>query len=253
MADTSFTIRIDSELSLLSDDRGVTCKLDPEAIGSLHEIVREPLERLESKPVESSGITAALRGTLAEAENTRPVPSTSDFKQEPSHGSPVVALGEGILSKSQALDDVLRQRVSERRLAPPTLSELGTILVRAGRSRGWSEETDRKQKETRALPSAGACHPIELHVLTTGIVGLNAGHWRFDPLYCELRGADRAQELIDTIGRDLQRRGFELDGGYAAIFTVAHFELTLNRYPAGGALVWRDAGVMLGGLHLCAS
>jgi hypothetical protein len=27
----------------------------------------------------------------------------------------------------------------------------------------------------------------------------------------------------------------------------------LSRYPAGGALVWRDAGVMLGGLHLCAS
>lgn len=38
-----------------------------------------------------------------------------------------------------------------------------------------------------------------------------------------------------------------------AIFVIARFDRTLSRYPAGSSLVWRDAGVMLATLHLCAT
>jgi len=39
----------------------------------------------------------------------------------------------------------------------------------------------------------------------------------------------------------------------ALVLLVAQFERTLSRYPAGAALVWRDAGVVAMALHLQAT
>lgn len=38
----------------------------------------------------------------------------------------------------------------------------------------------------------------------------------------------------------------------ATLFACASFDRTLTRYPQGSTLVWRDAGVLLGYLHLAA-
>ncbi|HXS45976.1 MAG TPA: hypothetical protein VN756_00765 [Solirubrobacterales bacterium] len=250
MSDMPFTIRIEDGLELLSNDQGETWRLDPKVASQLRQLCGV---LMEEQPLGFGAETAALRGGLAEAEGISPrANGEADNWRGASSEASGVCLGGLVLPQSRALSDVLDQRVSERCLAPPTLSEVATVLVRGGRVRDWYEVPG-GHKETRALPSAGACNPIELHVLTTKIPGLDAGWWRFDPLRCELHAFDSGAEAFDAISEDFEARGFDLVGGYTAIFTVAEFARTLNRYPAGGSLVWRDAGVALGGLHLCAS
>jgi hypothetical protein len=90
-------------------------------------------------------------------------------------------------------------------------------------------------------------------VLASGIEDLRPGWWHFDPIRAELRLLDPASKRLVAVSREFEQRGFDLRGGFAAVFAVASFERTLRRYPAGSTLVWRDAGVVLGGLHLCSA
>jgi SagB-type dehydrogenase family enzyme len=246
----ALTIRLERDRALVSRDSGETWELTPRQVAELWSIdiasAKVPPEQL-GKP------TAALLASLAEAEALRPsaTPVGPSICCDADGGG--LKLGSITLSGSNTLRDVLLRRQSERALRPPDLRELATVLTRAGRVRGWRETPDGRQTETRALPSAGGCQPIDLHVLSTGISGLRRGEWRFDPLLCELHYLAEDPESLAAVGEDLAARGFELHEGFTAVFAIADFNRTLVRYPAGASLVWRDAGVVLAGLHLCAA
>lgn len=251
MSEPALTLRLEGTDGLLSNDDGRSWQLSPDSAAKLREL---GVAASAGPPLPSSSLTAALKAGLAEASGLQPgqpaSPGTAPPREPAERAG--VPLGALVLAESRSLADVLATRSTERVLGPLDLTQLATVLFRAGRVRGWREGAGEVQEETRALPSAGACHPIHLEVLTSGIAGIGAGHWRFDPLSCELCRVEGDTDL-GAIGAAIEARGIRFSGGYTAIFAVADFGRTLVRYPAGGSLVWRDAGVVLAGLHLCAS
>jgi hypothetical protein len=90
-------------------------------------------------------------------------------------------------------------------------------------------------------------------VAALDVLDLPSGWWSFDSTRCELvsqklpglEAASAAEEAQRVLGVDHPLP--------AVVFLVANLSRTLSRYPAGTSLVWRDAGVLLGLLHLCAS
>jgi len=251
MSTRPLTLRLEAGEAVVSTDHGDSWALDGRAAAQVRDICDAAADR---KAPDSPALSAATRGALAEAQMIRPVPSRDGSPSEPAPvaaATPeVLALGSIVLSESHPFRDVLESRCSEREFEPPSLAQLATVLVRVGRLRGWRDAPHAAQEETRALPSAGGCHPVELHVLTSGVEDLPDGRWAFDSLRCSLLRLDSAPEQGE---RTYPPPGFTLPHGYAAVFAVAHFQRTLRRYPAGASLVWRVAGVVLAGLHLCAS
>lgn len=192
-------------------------------------------------------ISSTARATLVEARIAAPTGAEGDAAAATlDTGGRRIALGAGD-SPSHPLADVLRVRTSERWFDGLSVESLGAVLVRCGRVRAW----DDAERESRPLPSAGGRHPVRFEVVALDVDGLEAGHWRFDHTRCDLveMGPDTS---VDRVGKLLQTLGFG-GGAPAVIFTVAEFPRTLSRYPAGATLVWRDAGVALCGLHLCAA
>jgi SagB-type dehydrogenase family enzyme len=249
MSEERLTFRLEGKESYVSTDDGRNWQLDPEASRQLRR-----LGTATAGPSQAPrSLSAAARGGLGEAAALRPL----DGGDPPPFSPPnpekrsSKALGPLVLDQSRTLLEILEARSSERSLGPLDLARLATVLCRAGRVRGWREARGGSQEETRSLPSAGACHPIHLEVLSSGIPGLGAGHWFFDPLGCGLCEVEDAADLA-VVGAALRARGISFSGAYTAIFVVAEFDRTLSRYPAGASLVWRDAGVLLAGLHLCA-
>jgi SagB-type dehydrogenase family enzyme len=101
----------------------------------------------------------------------------------------------------------------------------------------------------RPAPSAGARHPLDLHLLAADVDGLPPGAWRFDPVRCDLVGTSLAyKRALGTLGKVL-----DSNVPPAAVVLVAHLDRTLARYPTGMSLVWRDAGALLSVLQLCAT
>jgi hypothetical protein len=80
---------------------------------------------------------------------------------------------------------------------------------------------------------------------------LGAGLWDFDGLRCELQAIEAETEILQGLLACFSARGIPIVP--CALLVVASFERTLNRYPAGSSLVWRDVGVLLGLLHLAAA
>jgi len=251
--DPTFTIRISGDLGWLSRDDGETWCLGDHSVRQVREVVDEA-QGEAAMSAEIGQLTAATRAVIGEAMKNQPRadvdPSDHEGIVEASDGK---AVGGAVLSESRPLRNVLENRASERRLRPPTFQQLATVLIRAGRVRSWQETEHGGQKATRALPSAGGCNPIELHVVTTDILGLGSGWWTFEPLSCRLLRVDSVDDPMEKVRKSVAERGIECIGGCTVVFAVAHFERTLGRYPAGGMLVWLDGGVLLGGLHLCAS
>lgn len=248
-ARTGLTIRIEEDGAVASNDHGETWDL-PQAVAT--EVGR--LTAPSGHPASSeSPLTAALKGTVAESISMRPVDENAARpRRTPPLGDRIIELGPLARSDSRSLREVLDDRRSDRALAAPDLADLATILIRGGRLRDWREQTGGNQEESRMLPSAGARHPVDFEIFTSGLDGLEAGHWFFDPGMCRLRNVavDWPSNHIKQAFADL---GFGTERGLTAVFAVAEFERTLDRYPGGSSLVWRDAGVALGGIHLCAT
>jgi SagB-type dehydrogenase family enzyme len=149
---------------------------------------------------------------------------------------------------SDTLAAVLARRRSTRTWTPPPLPAVATVLIRCLRVIEWDIGPDGYVISHRPVPSAGARHPIDIHLLAGEVDGLPSGSWRFDPLTCELVATDTAAErtlkaLGDIVGQAPPP---------AALLAIAHIDRTLSRYPRGLSLLWRDAGALLATLHLCA-
>ncbi len=253
MTERPLTIRLDGAAATVSGDDGESWSLSGRQANELRRICGASSTQ-DGPPV--SPLSAAALGMLAEASAIRRIavltgPGPSSVEDAASRTAEC-RIGGLELTHSRALREVLVGRQSAREYEPPTLLELATVLIRAGRLRGWRETPEHTQEQTRVLPSAGACHPIELEVVTCGIPGLAAGRWAFDAASCVLHRLEMST-YSEQLENSLEERGFYAARGHTAIITVAHFDRTLRRYPNGASLVWRDAGVVLAGLHLCAT
>jgi len=158
-------------------------------------------------------------------------------------------MGELAQDTSDAFASVLARRRSVRACAPPTLGALATVLIRCLRVVEWRSEPNGYVTSHRPVPSAGARHPIDIHLLAAEVDGLASGAWLFDPLTCELvRTTGEHEPALQVLGRIVGEHKPP-----AAVVAVAHLDRTLSRYPDGLSLVWRDAGALLATLHLCAT
>lgn len=199
---------------------------------------------------ESAARDASVAAEVERARSVRPLANEAAPPSWRSVGSGArVKVGGLVDDASGTLASVLARRRSVRSSAPPTLSAVATVLVRCLRVVEWQSESAGYVTSHRPAPSAGARHPIDVHVLAGDVEGLPIGVWQFDPLSCELvqTGTDHEPPLR-ALGEIVAA-----DTPPAAVIAVAHLDRTLSRYPGGLSLLWRDAGALLATLHLCAT
>lgn len=242
---TGLTVHVDNDGVVASDDDGRTTALSPRLGAEL----RDAFERAAALPSHRA-MTAGTRAALAEARAARPraghepPPAWQDDRE-----GPRLALTALTRRESRPLADVLTDRHSQREWGPPSLEDVATVLLRCGRVMDWVAGPDGYVASHRPVPSAGARHPLDVHLLAGRVEGLPAGAWRFDALRCELVRTSLAHEpALAHLGLVLAA-----EPPPAALVAVAHLHRTLSRYPTGLSLLWRDAGALLGTLHLCST
>ena len=248
---TPITIRLSDSAVVMSYDDGRSAVLDD--VDSVKRFVEYVDEMTNGKTFEYGYATVAMIATIGESALIRPLDAgcvNATTRTLPLGDA--VNIGSITLDDSLPLKTILERRRSEQRFDDVSLGELATVLVRSGRVVSWEYAPDGTQITFRPTPSAGARHPIELMVLAINVDGLASGIWRFEPFSCNLhRCEDNHTQLNKVISAIREAGRFENDPA-AVIFLVADFVKTLCRYPNGASLVWRDAGVLAGTLHLCA-
>jgi SagB-type dehydrogenase family enzyme len=130
------------------------------------------------------------------------------------------------------------------------LDQLAAVLVAGLAVQREADADDGYLRTWRPVPSAGGRHPIDVLVVGGEIDGLDAGAWWFDAWSSEL-----IRETAVDVGTVLRAVGDALVTGPppVALVAVATPARTLDRYPLGMSLLWRDAGALLQTLHLLAA
>jgi SagB-type dehydrogenase family enzyme len=218
-------------------------------------------------PVEPGDRAAGLefaKRVLAEAAQVQPVPDSelgagSTDLHAPVHPLSTVEVAtlfadQVVPASDQSVAEVLGVRRSQRIFHSLPAAELVTVLQQVFTLQGFAPADDGGVRRFRPVPSAGGRHPVVPLVLIEDVLGLDRGLWRFDA------DADLLHLVAPYDHEDLARAW---DGACAAgefdrrppavVILAARFDATLARYPHGSSLVWRDAGVALGYLHLSAA
>lgn len=172
------------------------------------------------------------------------------------HSLSVIEIDDLLPAKDQhaggSFIDVLARRRSVRTYGPLTAGQLVRLLDLVFALQRSAPADDGGTRRFRPVPSAGARQPLAPLVLVENVDSLAAGLWRLDP-------DARQLHLITTADTLTRPWRYACDAGTfetrppAIIVLAAKFDATLARYPAGSTLVWRDAGVALGALHLAAT
>jgi len=240
---SALTVRLEGGRVVASDDEGRNVILDGEVADALMSAWRSARQSSDNV-----GASAGALAGIGEAKAMRPR-ETFDVPdwRSPLDG-PRVALGPHSHGASRSFSEVLAERKSERAWWPPALSDIATVLVRAARVVSWDRADDGYVTSHRPVPSAGARHPLDVHLVAGEVAGLTSGTYVFDAVTCELVGTGMHRDELLTELAQVAGAG---QSPPAALVAVAHGERTLSRYPGGLSLVWRDAGVLLGTLHLC--
>lgn len=205
-------------------------------------------------------ISEAARAGFDEAAAMRPQPDPAVGAHSTEH-SPIpnplrmVSLREYVAQTVGTLTfaEVLKSRHSGRAYTTPQLQDLAELLTMVFELRGYELADDRGVRRSRAIPSAGGRHPLKPLVLVDDVADLPAGLWRHDPDVDELQLAVADGPDLSPAWDGLLAAGMFDQRPPAIIVLAARFDATLARYPGGAALVWRDAGVALGALHLGAT
>ena len=243
------TVRLQDDELWACDDEGRSRRLDNTRAGEL-------VAWWEGSPSvrPSDGRTAAVLSDLGQARMARPHPTGRAISAQAELDGERIPLGHLTTAESAQLAEILERRYSSRAFGPIELAQLATLLMRSSRLRDWTTVDDNYQASHRPIPSAGARHPFDLHlVVDRRVEGLEPGVYVFDAV----TGALVAQREVSAVPEALLSRLGDHVGAptapAAAIFLVGHLDRTLSRYPAGMSLAWRDAGALLQTLHLCAT
>jgi SagB-type dehydrogenase family enzyme len=144
------------------------------------------------------------------------------------------------------LEELLASRRSERTMGPVPLEDVARLLHSVCAVH-FSRRGPQGLESYRAHPSAGARHPLDLVLYAHAVVGLSPGAWLLDAWAMKLTRLDVHVDMGRVVAA-LRTPG----PPPLTLFACASADRTLTRYPDGATLVWRDAGVFLGYLHLAA-
>lgn len=255
-----FTVRVDGAVVTVSSDDGRSVRLDGDDIV---DVLRGRFDAVAEKLDFGVPSAAALAG-LAESSAVAPVaqpqlpgPPTGAAgaagvaaMDAASSGADGRRVAIGHYRQDDAIARLLAARESSRAFGPVDVETVAGVVVDACRVLTWGDTSSGFQKTFRPYPSAGGRHPVDVYVVAARVAGLPRGSWRFDAVRCEL--------VADSLpGQPLlaaARAALEVtEDPPALVVLVADFARTLDRYPAGSTLVWRDAGVAAATLHLVAA
>jgi hypothetical protein len=207
---------------------------------------------------EPVALRSQLAAALTEAHRIRPVtmsgapgrvlPGESELWQDGGIPIPVTDIGP----TSPFADTVTRRR-STRLLGPPSVSQVGLVVARAGLGRRNACDAAGAPIALRAAPSAGARHPLTLVMLARDVVGLPAGGWALDPDAAVLRRSVHTQDAVDLALAQIGDALHISRPPPAAVVAVGRPDASLSRYPAGMSLLWREVGALLMLVHLAAT
>lgn len=242
------TVRI-ADRTRVSKDTGESCWLNDAQAARVRESLL--VDSLALKH-ELGASTATTLATIAEGSRARPVAPSFDREPTPTTHGRDIRIGHLVRAESRTLASVLASRYSAHELGSLKLDELATILVRTCRIRSWQGLPNGLQVTYRPVPSAGALHPCSVLIAASGVEGLEDGWWSFNALSCALERAVASPGVREFLLQQQLLAALE-EPPVAALVVIADFKRTLVRYPAGTVHVWRDAGVLLATLHLCAT
>jgi SagB-type dehydrogenase family enzyme len=155
-------------------------------------------------------------------------------------------------------ETVLSSRTSHRAFGSLDESELAALLFHACRIRSSWSQAGGYRATSRAAPSAGARHPIDILVVREGPDRFRADRLRstrvylFDPLttdFCQL-DASLARILRSTNAHAAKLLGSRPP---ATLCLLARIDRTLARYPGGLSLVYRDTGALMATIMMVAT
>lgn len=204
-------------------------------------------------------VTDTARAGYAEAVRMRPAPnrefgpgSTDNPLPEALQVIDLAAIDRPDRS-TPPFDQVLHRRRSIRIYGPLHLVDLVDLLESVFALRAFTEADDAGTRWFRPIPSAGARHPLIPLLLIDNVDQLPPGLWRYDPDGHQLLLVRLPENGLDDEWTMLCAAGEFATRPPAVVVLAARFDATLARYPEGASLVWRDAGVALGSLHLAAT
>ncbi len=159
----------------------------------------------------------------------------SDGGQETIGVSPGKAISGATVSKSDYLEELLRQRRSIRSYTDSPLNKETVMkLLWAGQGitscQGW-----------RTAPSAGALYPLELYLVAGDVVGLMPGIYKYDPVEDEVTLIKKGDARISLAEASLGQSS--VAEGAIDIVMAAVYGRTTSKYgPRGERYVHIEVG-----------
>lgn len=141
---------------------------------------------------------------------------------------------------------VVFKRCSSRTFGEMTLQDLANILYLANIVKTSSESEYGFLLSRRPVPSAGAIHPIHIFIISP----LCKEVLIFDPFSFTLKNIPK------RVNREMIKKNISsiLDVQRGTILLLgAEYGKTASKYHYPDSLIWRDAGILIGALHMAAS
>ena len=205
--------------------------------------------------------TSEIQAAFSEANRMRPVEHAARFPSALDDLALATQVGEATtfpipvtdLGPTRPFSETIAARYSIRELTPPTLQDVALVMARCGLTHNSGYDLAGARIDHRPAPSAGGRHPLSLVLLSRWVIGLAAGAWVLDPDAAVLRPAAYGSADVAAAFAAVAMALHLTEPPPAAIFTVAHPDRTLTRYPDGISLLWRETGALLMLVHLVAT
>jgi SagB-type dehydrogenase family enzyme len=262
-SDRALTVRLSKSCGVLSTDAGQSVTFSPSSVSEVMTLLLKISEGQSNTG--SHLLSATAQGSLAEAFEVRPIEAVGVSTQKGTstlqtiltgrsdNGSLAVEISDTEAAVSGVFSEVVAQRRSNRNLHEVPLSSLASLLVRTQLVRGVWVGTDRHYESNRPTPSAGARHPHALVVISRSVLGLDSRTWVMDPERSALMPIELREDVVTSALSAVSQALRIIEPPPAVIFTVARPDVTLDRYPSGMSLIWRDAGALQMLIHLTAT
>lgn len=164
---------------------------------------------------------------------------------------------DGLVQSDVGLTRVMEERTSERRLLPPTISQLGELLYRTLRVRAVRPAppvATGYETTSRPYPSAGGMYELTAYLVVGECDGLARGLYRYDPESHGLWNVSSERSHVDRLLRDAGRAAVLTADPPVTVVLVADFARLSWKYEGVAySLALKNVGVVFASLQLVAT